>query len=317
MIDALGRRIDDGVLLLDFRIDVARQVFVGLDGTVFLLIEEKMRVFEFFHQVTLACARQLFHIAKIDLALLLHGDDERILRRIGVLGLCCRLDGALREDVGRTLDGAVLSYDFEAPDERIACIVAEEHLELPVVSDIAELLCISVIEAAQLLLHLAQVFVRYALLLCVENPIAFIAHQNSEAHALFLLFGEILLLRLAAMVGEDDFAAFDRKAHALVVLRFRLHRRCERRIRGRIAASFAKCGKRFFDTSGKVFCVARNVKLLAELAASLLDFAENVVPVRGEIGVHRVLLLEGRGIGRKEPLDVLPAFGRGKSVFLL
>ena len=288
-----------------------------MDGTVFLLVEEKMRVFEFFHQVVLACARQLFHIAKIDLALLLHGDDERILRRIGVLGLCCRLDGAFREDVGRTLDGAVLSYDLEALDERIACIVAEEHLELPVVSDIAELLCISVIEAAQLLLHLAQVFVRYALLLRVENPIAFIAHQNSEAHALFLLFGEILLLRLAAMVGEDDFAAFDRKAHALAVLRFCLHRRRKRRIRGRIAASFAKCGKRFFDASCEVFHIACDVNFLAKFAASLLDFAENLFRIPDEIAVHRVLLLEGRGIGRNEPLDVLPAFGRGKSVFLL
>ena len=317
MIDALGRRLDDGVLLLDFRVDVARQVFVGLDGTVFLFVEEKMRVFEFFHQVVLACARQLFHIAKIDLALLLHGDDERILRCIGVLGLRYCLDGAFREDVGRTLDGAVLSYDFEALDERIACIVAEEHLELPVVSDIAELLCISVIEAAQLLLHLAQVFVRYALLLCVKNPIAFIAHQNSEAHALFLLFGEILLLRLAAMVGEDDFAAFDREAHGLAVFRLRLHRRRERRIGWRIAASFAKCGERFFDASCEVFHIACDVNFLAEFAASLLDFAENLFRIPDEIAVHRVLLLEGRGIGRNEPLDVLPAFGRGKSVFLL
>ena len=154
------------------------------------------------------------------------------------------------------------------------------------------------------------------MLLRIENPIAFIAHQDGEAHALFLLFGEILLRRLAVVVGEDDFAAFDRKAHGLAVLLLRLHRRRERRIRGRIAASFAKSGERFFYPSGKVFRVARDVKLLAELAASLLDFAENLFRISDEIGIHRVPFLEGRGKRRNEALDVLPAFGRRKDALV-
>ena len=211
------------VNVLDLGADVAREILVRLHVRFRAVVKVEVCKFQFVCYLAHRLSAQLAHIREIDIALLLHGDDERILGRIGMLRANFRQDGALREDVRLGHEVPLRILDLIGADKVIAGIGVEHIRKRAVSGDMPIAFNVSVIELAERLLCAAQLLCTSASLLHLEHSVPGITQEDSGDHASPRLLIERRRSLLAVGINVDQRTAREIKAHGAHIRLLCLH----------------------------------------------------------------------------------------------